>query len=361
MTEELKQIESTIKRKHSFNFTPKYEEVFETDLNKTVFVPIAVKTFEKLGWDVVYQGEDSVEAKRKNDWDKWTEKITVQWENGKAKVRSVSLGNEFWDYGRNSKRVGLFIYAFQQTEKEFDVEALEELEREVERANNWDDYEVPETLPQPGKQKAPQFWIPLAGGMVAALMLGYLVAFLSTKGFYIIGLFEVGIAFAIGFSFKFLIKAGNYSDYKQLNRLLIAIVVLVYLSNQYFQYQILRNEIYLESIGFLEFIKLRIEAGLTIESLNTGWIGLLLSWVFQLGFTYLLGTLSLGASLTGFQLERVPMEAVDFAAYHLVKGKTEVQVRAELSKMGWREKQDQDEVFEAIGAVHGAAEWNRME
>jgi hypothetical protein len=55
------------------------------------------------------------------------------------------------------------------------------------------------------------------------------------------------------------------------------------------------------------------------------------------------------------------MEVVDFAFYHFVKEKTEDQVRTELSKMGWTEEQDQDEVFESISAVQGATELNRME
>ena len=71
--------------------------------------------------------------------------------------------------------------------------------------------------------------------------------------------------------------------------------------------------------------------------------------------------LRLASNLTAYQLERVPMEVVNFAFYHFVKEKTENQVRSELSKMGWTEEQDQNEVFESIGAVQGATELNRME
>ena len=55
------------------------------------------------------------------------------------------------------------------------------------------------------------------------------------------------------------------------------------------------------------------------------------------------------------------MEVVNFAYYHFVKEKTEDQVRAELTKMGWIKTQDQDEVFESIGALQGATEFRRME
>lgn len=361
MNEELKKYESTIKKKHSFNWTPKFEEEFRTDLSKTVLVPIVIKTFEKLEWDLVFRDEISAEAKRKGDWDRWTEKISVTYEYGKVKVKSVSLGNEMWDNGRNSKRVRLFKYAFQQTEKEFDKEALKELEKEVERKNNWDDYEIPESLPLPQKRKKPKLWIPIVGGLLTSLVLGYVIAFLSVKAIYIIVLFEVGVAIVMGFVLKQLIKVSNYTFYEHLHNLLIGMVLITYISNQYFQYQIILNENYPQTFSFWEFIQAKFEVGLTIKSLNTGWIGLLISWALQLVITYFIGVLKLSTSLISYSLERVPMEVVDFAYYHFVKEKTEDQVRAELTKMGWNNTQDQDEVFESIGALQGATEMNRME
>tara|TARA_R110002049_G_scaffold279697_1_gene458766 strand:+ start:60 stop:1145 length:1086 start_codon:yes stop_codon:yes gene_type:complete len=361
MTEELKKYESTIKKKHSLNWTPKFEEEIRTDLNKTVIIPIVIQTFEKLGWDLVYQDEKSAEAKRKGDWNRWTEKIAVSLDYGKLTIKSVSLGNEMWDNGRNSKRVKLFIHAFQNTEKEFDRESLAELEKEVEKKNNWDDYEIPESLPQPKTRKEPQFWIPIIGGIITALLLGFIVAFLSVKGIYIIGLFESGIAIVMGFVLKQLIKVSNYTFYDHLHYLLIGMILITYISNQYFQYQIILNENNFQPFSFWEFMQVRFESGLTIKKLNTGWIGLLISWILQLVITYLIGVLRLSSSLISYSLERVPMEVVDFAYYHFVKEKTEDQVRDELSKMGWTEKQDQEEVFESIGAMQGATEMNRME
>ncbi|MEZ4850254.1 MAG: hypothetical protein R3B93_16900 [Bacteroidia bacterium] len=279
---------------------------------------------------------------------------------GKVKVKSVSLGKEMWDMGSNSKRVKLFIYAFQQTEKEFDKKALTELAKEAEKAINWDDYEIPESLPQPKKRKEPQLWIPITGGIITALLLGFIIAFISVKGKYIIGLFEACVVLAISYTLKYLIKTSNYTNYRHIHNLLIGMVVLVYFSNQYFQYQIILYENNYQAIGFLEFMKQRLEAGLTIKSLNTGWVGLVISWIIQLGFTYVFGTFHVGSNLTLYQLERVPGEVVHFAFYHFVKGKTETQVRGELSKMGWTEKQDQDEVFESIRAIQEIKKLKRM-
>lgn len=361
MTEKLKKYESTIKKKHSIGWTPKFEEEFRTKLNQTVFIPIVIKTFEKLEWEIVYRDENSVEAKRNGFLNRSTEKITVSFDYGKVKVKSVSLGNEFWDNGNNSKRVRLFIYAFQQTEKEYDTKALSKLEKDVEKSNNWDDYQIPDSLPQPKASRKPQLWIPVVGGLLTALLLGFVLAFLSVKATYIIGLYEVGVAISMGYILKQLIKLSNYTVYNHLHYLLIGMILLTYTFNQYFQYLIIFQEHNLRSFSFWEFIKARFEIGLQLKSLDTGWIGLLISWGIQLVITYIVGALKLSSGLISYLLNRVPVEVVDFAIYHFVKEKSEDDVRNELSKYGWRKKQDQDEVFESIGAMEGATELNRME
>ena len=54
MEENLKNYEKAIKKKHSVNFTPKYNEEFRTSVNNTLFIAIAEKAIEKLEWDLVY-------------------------------------------------------------------------------------------------------------------------------------------------------------------------------------------------------------------------------------------------------------------------------------------------------------------
>jgi hypothetical protein len=103
-----------------------------------------------------------------------------------------------------------------------------------------------------------------------------------------------------------------------------------------------------------------LEQGLTIKDLNTGWIGFFFFWVLQIVITYYIGLLSLISGVISYQIERVPIEVVDFAFYHFVKEKTEKQVREELKNKGWTEKQNQVEVFDAIEAIYGAKEINRI-
>ena len=256
MDEIYKNYEKTIKKKHSIKFTPKYKEKFKTDVNNTLFIAIAQIVFEKLGWDLTYKDENTIEAIRKEKklgMEHLKEVIIASYEYGNVSVTSKSLDNAIWDAGRNSKRVKLFIYAFEETLKTFDRQSLNALEKEVKKKNNWDDYVIPEILPQPTQAKTPNIAIPIVGGFIISLILGFLFAFISAKGVYIIGLFEFLVAMTFAFGLKHLIKRSNYIDLGKLKYVLIAMTILIYLSNQYFQYEIILDERGYERFGFWNF------------------------------------------------------------------------------------------------------------
>lgn len=362
MEESLRIHEKTIIKKHSFGFAPKFEEEFKTGLSEKLFISIAEKTFENLNWDLIYKNDKTIEAKRKESSfgiEKWTEAISVIYNHRKVSVKSESLGNEMWDNGRNSKRVKLFIHAFKETEKSFDKEALNQLEIEIDRKNNWDDYIIPENLPQPKEVRTPNFIIPLIGGFISSILLAYLIAEVSLNIIYVIGLFEFLAGLAIAFSLKYLIKISNFTEFQKLQYLLIGMIILTYVLNQYFQYEIILRENNYERIGFLEFIKIRFEEGLTIKKLNTGWIGLVISWILQLVITYYVALSKLISDISTYKLNRIPTEVIDFAFYHFIKDKTENEVRIALSKKGWSDERNQNEVFEAIGAINDVKELSR--
>ena len=179
MEEKYKQYEKTIKKKHSFAWTPKYASEFSTRLSAKEFIAIAEKTFKDIGWDIVYQDDKSIEAKRSEKslgTERWTEGITATFDYGKIQVKSVTLGNEMWDVGRNSKRVQLFIYAFQEIEKSFDREELQNLVNEKETVNNWDDYVVPDSLPKPKEIREPKFYIHIVGCSILSILIAFLLA-----------------------------------------------------------------------------------------------------------------------------------------------------------------------------------------
>ena len=229
MNPELTQFEKSIKKKHSIAWTPKYEESFQTQVSKTVFVPIACEVFEELGWEFAFRGENDAGARTTNDFGTYSEWVTVSYDFGQVQVKSKSQRG-MWDNGRNSKRVKLFIHAFEQKVKSMDREALKALEEEVERVENWDDYEIPKELPPPPVNRVTRPWIPVLGGIVIALILGFCLAFLTVNLSYIFIVFEVAVGFAIGFAFKYLIRWSNVTDFKKLRNFLIGTVILTSLA-----------------------------------------------------------------------------------------------------------------------------------
>lgn len=362
MEEGLKNYEKTIVKRHSFGF-PKYKEEFRTSLSKTLFIPIAEKTISKLEWDLVFKNENSIEAKRKEasfGIEKWTEAITITYNHGIIEVKSESLGGEMWDLGKNSKRVKLFIHAFKETEKGLSREVLNELELETEKKNNWDDYIIPETLPSPLELKKKNFSILILGGLIISLFLGFIIAQVSIHIIYVIGVFELLTGLAVAYGLKYLVKLSNISDIKMIEYIMIGMIFLIYFSNQYFQYEIILSENNFERIGFFNFLKIIFSEGLVIKKLNTGWIGLIISWILQLILTYYFAFSRLISIIAALKIEKIPVEVIDFTYYHLIKGKNEVEVKRELSKKGWTITENQDEIFEAIGAIYSSVELQRL-
>jgi hypothetical protein len=174
-----------------------------------------------------------------------------------------------------------------------------------------------------------------------------------------LGLYESIIGFVFGFALKYLIRWGNFTNGEKLHFLIYAMIALFFFANQIFQYEIVISKNNLTGVSFIDFIKFRLENGLKIKSINTGWIGLIISWVFQVLLIYWITSLRTFSSLLIYQSERVPSSVMEFAYFHLVKGKSEQEVRLELSRLGWTTDRSQNEVIEAIGAIGERQEFTR--
>ena len=69
--------------------------------------------------------------------------------------------------------------------------------------------------------------------------------------------------------------------------------------------------------------------------------------------------LKVTSKLVSYTIERVPKEVVNFAYYHLVKEKSEVEVRKELTSKGWSNTKNQNEVFDALKGLHFTHDYYR--
>lgn len=361
MSIDIKQFGKTIKKKHAFGFTPKYEETIRTLLPPSVFSYVALEVFEELEWNVVYNEDNKIEAKQFGEkfLDK-AYKIFVKYEAGRIKVRSESTDSELMDWGRNSVRVKLFIHVFKQAEKRYSTgAAIAELEAKVKREENMDDYVVPDSLPQPTVTKKPEFWVVALGGLAVSVMLGLTTAFLSSESVYLSLFFEIGVGFLLAYSLKYLVRYANYTHIINLGLLVVGSVVITYTINHLMQYQIYLYKYCEDPEYILGFTAFSIENGLGENAASYGGIVLAIVWTLQSVVTILAAAFWLFQYVVAFQIEKVPFEVVEFTLYHMVKDKSLEEVKYELTKMGWASEQVQMDVFEAIGSFDAAREWQR--
>ncbi|MGH1384736.1 hypothetical protein [Kordia sp.] len=350
----IEDLELTVKRKYSYKYKPEFSESFTTEIKDNQIIPLVIEVFEKLEWPIVFADEKSIEAKRQNNWGKSTEKITITKKaSGRIEVHSKTIEGNFIDFGKNSKRTGLFVLLFQKFADEYGkTDKLVEIQTKYEKEKSWEDYEVPSKLPKPGVYKKPNLELSVIGGLIIAIVFGILIALLTQNFTYIIGIYELGIGFGVGYLLGQVLKKTNYIEFRTLSILLAVMMVLILITNLFTQYLLITAEFGISGVSFVEFLKLRFESGLTIRDLNVGWIGLLVSWLFQIVFPFFIAQAKMAIMVMNNEIKKVPETVLEYTIYLFETGKTESEVRAELSQKGWKKGTDQDSIFNAFGAIH---------
>ena len=358
---ELENLQSEIKRKHVFKYKPEFSESFITDITDKQIIPLTLEVFEQLEWPVVYSDKVCVEAKRKGSYNKLTEKITVKKISAnRIEVHSKTIEGHFWDTGKNSKRTGLFIALFNKLALEYKENGkLVNLETEYEKQNNWTDYVVPTELPHPKFQEKPNLAITILGGLIISISIGLIIGLLSQKFIYIIGIYELGIGMSMGYFFSKVLKKTNYIEFDKIKIIIGFMCFLIFFTSQFLQYLLIIIDNNITDLSFIEFMIFRIENGLMIKTLNTGWIGLLLSWIFQIVFPFFLAMSQIASSIMNYSIEKIPEKVLEYVFYLLDNDKSESEIRAELASKGWNNPEDQQEVFDAVGAVYDFQQSNR--
>lgn len=348
MLEKYQSYEASIKKKHVIAWSPKFQEETRTSIPPKAFPEVVIKVFNDLDWEIVYVDLKVLVAKRKSSWKwdkKYYERITVTYDYGKVIVQSESIENHLWDNGSNSRLVRLFIYAFKETEATLDRTEIAAMEAKVNKDLNMEDYIIPERLTPPKQRKPPRIAFPVLAALIIALFLGFFMALGAWKiGYYLIA-YELAAGFAIGYALSFALKAGNYVDFDKLSRILIITIVLTLFLSHYFYYQLVNVN---EALG-LDFFSFM---GLVLDRAYGGWIIFILLNAGRFYFARLIANMIMARGFIDFQLERVPVDVLEFAFYHFSKSESEASVRYELSKMNWSNKEDQDDVFFAMAQLH---------
>ena len=129
----------------------------------------------------------------------------------------------------NQKWVGMLrnMYAFNELLKDYKQSNLADLKKEVERKDKMSDYVIPASLPQLTAYKEPNSTILWLGLCLSAVLIAAQVAFLSSKGLYIIGLFELGIALLLATAASYLNKASNFTNWKIIHYMMIVAIAFI--------------------------------------------------------------------------------------------------------------------------------------
>jgi hypothetical protein len=348
--------EKTIKRKVSFRFTPRFKETIEAPgIPARLLIEIAEKTIQALDWELTYKDDETLEARQQKE--KWGAVYAIKVKVnhlGRMEVKSESTGNEMIDFGANSKRVKLFVFAFNDILSSYNPNTLADLQKQVEREDKMEDYVIPASLPQPINYKTPDKKIMWIGLLLYSVIIALPVSFLSTQGLYIIGIFELGIGWLGGLVFLQLLKMSNYANSDKLMIMNIVMVAVIFISEQIYHYMFFINETGYTYLNFFEFMGEKIAAGIEYKDTHLGPIALIIAWVIEIGLMYLLLRLFSTLKLLKYIVERVPKEVIEYATYHFAQGKDENQVKAELSKMGWSTELQHQMVWEALGGIVGA-------
>jgi hypothetical protein len=362
MDKDLLNYQKKIKKTISFKYKPSYTQTFNTELAPRTGLEIASLAFEKLEWGIVYQDDKSIEAKRVLDFGSETEKIIVAFnDNGSVVVTSNSLRSRLCDFGSNSKRVKLFIYAFERELESFDEAKLQALENEIQRKDNWADYEIPDTLPTLQEDLTPNPPILMVGAVAIALILGALVSMVFSTGMYIIGLVEFVVGLIFSVVIFALVKLSKYNDLDKLKILSIASIVLIYVSSIYFRYLFIKMDHPEANFSFIEYFKVLFENGFQYKELNLGSIGLLVFWGLQFYLTYIISYFRIINKVIDYNIKRVPEEVIEFTIYLFNQDKTETEIKTELYKKGWKKDEEFELVMQAIGSIQTVNEIVRDE
>lgn len=334
MQPRFKEFERNIRRRHRFGWSPKFSEKAFTKLTPKQGVALSGKVIESLGWVLVEQDESCVEAVKPQSHFQSGGDIKITFEPNGFTVVSETVSGGFWDYGRNSKRALLFIHAFKTIAQEYSPERLKTLVAQWDRKYNMDDYVIPASLPPYSGRGEPRSFILPVGSVLVALVLGVLLARFSVYDYRFFMLVETMAVILLHTSIRGLIKLGNYSDPQQLKYIHGVAISLQYVASA------------LASILYLSWFQDHPEA-ITLMGLIE-FIGLA---IFRLLLAYYVSWIMLSLFFLRFVINRVPTEVSDFTIYHFVHDKSEEQVRKELSKKGWVDRQAQDEAIAAAGAM----------
>ena len=353
-----KSLEKSLPKVHKFGWTPSFEKSLQTSHSPEILSEITAQTVEKLEWVLFFKDEEVLKAVRKNRFNTHTEEISIRIRNGGITVKSHSIGNEIWDNGRNSRRVQLFLHVFQELISSFSPSELKELEKEIIKDANWENYQIPETLPAQPLPKGKKFWILVIGAIGVSLVIGFIFGFLVQNDLYIIPLFEILIGIGIGKTFIWIMKLIDEDRFDQVLLVLIGSTLLTYIVYLFTRYSIsmMADGLTYSDLPFLAYLELLLNYGLGIFPESLAWVEGILLWLIHIVVIGFIAYFTLSLSYNSFITGRVPRDEWEYPFYLYAQQKSEEQIRSSLAEKGWDTRENQNKVFMAIQVIYASRE-----
>jgi len=106
-------------------FTPTYNENIQVEnFTQKEFLIILIETAKKVNWEISYESINGIIAYTNKGMLSWNAEIKIIIENNIANIKSSSIGNEMFDWGKNKRNVENFIVTFNELKSQFNSEEL---------------------------------------------------------------------------------------------------------------------------------------------------------------------------------------------------------------------------------------------
>ncbi|HEY0047379.1 MAG TPA: rhomboid family intramembrane serine protease [Flavobacterium sp.] len=110
----------------AFGFPPSYSREFSQQISEKQFLVMAYETVLKASWIISAMSATSLVAKIPDEDKPDSSILTIKFYEGIATVASTSTGNDFFDFGNNSRNVFRFINSFHEVKNTFETDLIDE-------------------------------------------------------------------------------------------------------------------------------------------------------------------------------------------------------------------------------------------
>jgi rhomboid protease GluP len=106
-------------------FTPKHIEDYPlNELTEAQFLIIALETAEKMAWKFANISDSGFDAYTDKGFFSWNAEVKISVNQGVAQLKSISVGNEMMDWGKNKKNIATFLSNFNIVKSSLSIEEI---------------------------------------------------------------------------------------------------------------------------------------------------------------------------------------------------------------------------------------------